>query len=277
MSYATLMVHLELGKSNAGLLKVAGDLAERSHSRVLAVAACQPLLATSAAAGYISGEVVEMDEAEIEKEAREAQVELKDLLGHRAAQVDWRCVSTAEALANFVCREARSADLILTAPDHGGSLFPNTRRVKIADLVMHAGRPVLLVPEGIEHLSLDRVLLAWKDSREARRAALDAIPLLELAGHVTVAEVVPEDEAAAAHKRLADVIGWLAAHGIPAEPLIKISHGSDAEAVAELAHADRAGVVVAGAYGHSRLHEWILGGVTMDLLMNPNRVTLLSR
>lgn len=276
MSYARIMVHLELGRSNAGLLKVAGDLAERCHSTILAVAASQPLLATVAGAGLLSGEAVEADEIEIEKEAREAHAECKDLLDRRGIATEWRCVSTGDALADYICRECRSADVIITAPDRGGTLFPDTRRTNITDLVMRCGRPVLLVPERAAGLSLDHLLLAWKDSRESRRAARDALPLLELAGQVTVAEAVREDDAPAATQRLADVTRWLSAHGIPAKPLIKITRASDAAAIAEIEHEIGASALVAGAYGHSRLHEWILGGVTMDLLMTPNRVTLLS-
>lgn len=279
MSYKILMVHLELGRSNTALLKVAGDLAEQCAAKVIGVAARQPVLAISAAAGYISGEMVELDRAEAEREAREAETEFRDILTHRAVSLDWRCASVFTPLADYISQEARSADLILTTPDRGGSLLAEPRRVKIGDLVMHSGRPVLLVPETATHLPLDRVLLAWKDSREARRAALDALPLLKMAGHVTVAEVVRETDtadAADARQRLQDVIGWLAGHDIEAEPLVQISDTFDARGLAEVAHTVRADVVVAGAYAHNRFREWVFGGVTMDLLINPSRLTFLS-
>lgn len=276
MGYATLMVHLELGRSNAGLLKIVADLAERCAANILAVAVSQPLLATTAAADYICGEVVEQDQVEIDREAREAETEFRDLLANRAAKLDWRCASIFTPLADYVASQTRSADLIVTAPDRGASRAPVTRRVKIGDLILQAGRPVLLVPESATRLPLDRVLLAWKDSRETRRAALDALPLLELAGQVIVAEVVHEKEIGAASARLADVIQWLALHGIPAEPLVRIATGSDAAMIADIAHAVRADTVVAGAYGHNRAREWVFGGVTSDLLISPSRPTLLS-
>lgn len=276
MSYATLMVHLELGRSNAGLLGIAGDLAQRYQANIVGIAACQPLLALSAAAGNLSGESVARDQAQIEREARDAEAEFRSLLDGRAARLDWRCVSTFGSLADYIAAEARSADLILTAPDNGNSAFADTRRVKVGDLIMQAGRPILTVPEHITRLNLDHVLIAWKDGREARRAVSDALPLLELAAKVTVAEIFHDKDAEEAHRHVLDIVGWLGGHGISAEPLVRRSTGSDVRQIAEIAHALRADAIVAGAYGHSRFREWAFGGVTMDLLMNPSRLTLLS-
>lgn len=275
MTYATLMVLLEMGRSNTGLLKATGDLAERLQANVVAVAACHPLAATFAGNGYMTAETMAQDQAEIEREAQEAEAEFRDLLCGRAVKLQWRCASTHLPLADYVTRQARAADLILTAPDRGGSLLSDTRHVNIADLVMHAGRPVLLVPEGATCARIDQALVAWKESREARRAAADALPLLRLATHVTVVEVAAEKDEPDAAARLADVASWLASHGVQAEPLVRIA-SRDAQTIADMAQERQADLLVAGAYGHSRLREWILGGVTRDLLMRPARCTLLS-
>ncbi len=276
MSYATLMVHLELGRSNAALLNVAADLAERSQASVIGIATCQPLMATALAGAYVSGEAVELDRVEIESEARDAQSEFRTLLDGRVADLEWRCMEMATPLADYLAREARGVDVILTAPDRGGSLLPDTRRVNISDLVMQVGRPVIVVPTHVTGLQPERVLVAWKDSREARRAALDALPLLEMAGHVTVVEVAKEEDEAAAGRRLTDVAAWLKRHGILAETLVAPSTGDDVAALAAVARAQHADVVVAGAYGHGRLREWAFGGVTADLLLDPVRCTMLS-
>jgi nucleotide-binding universal stress UspA family protein len=276
MSYKTIMVHLELGRSNAGLLKVAGDLAERSASNVIGIAASQPLVTPFVEAAYISGDIFEQERQEFEREAREAETEFRELLQSRASRLDWQCASGVASLADYIAHEARSADVILTAPHRAGSLLPEPRRVHIGDLVMYAGRPILVVPENCTSLQLDQVLLAWKDTREARRAASDALPLLKLAGNVTVAEVVHEADSAGAESRIADVVTWLACHGIIAVPRVEIANSNEAIALRMLAHTLGADAVVAGAYGHNRLREWAFGGVTMDLLINPSRCTLLS-
>ena len=96
---------------------------------------------------------------------------------------------TLGGLDDYIADQARAADLIITGKDIGGDIMDTTRRVNIGRLAVKAGRPVLLVPQGITSLPLKHVFIAWKDVREARRAALDAFPLLEAAGHATVLEV----------------------------------------------------------------------------------------
>lgn len=275
MTYATLMVHVELGRSNADLLTITADLAERFQAGVIGIAACQPIQYIYGD-GFISGEVLEENRTEIEKEAVAAQAEFNALLGGRIADLSWRCAITRGSIADYIADETRNADLLITAPDQTGSLLDNTRHVSMGDLIMRAGRPVLLVPTGAKSLRPEHVLLAWKDSREARRAALDALPLLEMASAVTVLEVAPEADLAEAGKRLDDVVAWLKRHGIPAEPVVERSTGNDAGTIAKVAHERGVGIIVAGAYGHSRLREWVLGGVTADLLLGTNRCSLLS-
>ncbi|SDC42470.1 Nucleotide-binding universal stress protein, UspA family [Sphingomonas sp. YR710] len=277
MSYATLMVHLQLGQSNAALLTLTADIARRYRANVIGIAACQPLLATSAIAGFLSAEAVQQDQTAFDREAREAEAEFRRLLAGHAANLDWRCASVFSSLADYIASEARSADVILTSPEHGGSLFSTAHHARMGDLAMQAGRPILLAPDTITRLQLDQVLIAWNDSREARRAILDALPLLELAAKITVAEVVHASDVSAARERLNDVVGWLHSHGISAESLVRVATGSDAHEIADIARSIRADAVVAGAYGHSRLHEWVLGGVTSNLLSNPSRLILLSR
>jgi nucleotide-binding universal stress UspA family protein len=275
MTYATLMVHVELGRSNADLLNITADLAQRFQASVIGIAACQPIQYVYGD-DFISGQVAEQNLAEIQQEAHAAETEFRTVLGGRVADLEWRCAITRASLADYIAEEARSADLLITAPDRGSSLLDNTGHVDLGDLIMRAGRPVLLVPTASTKLQPEHVLLAWKDSREARRAAFDALPLLEMASHVTVVEIAPEEELGEVTKRLDDVVGWLKRHGIPAEPLGLRSAGSDATALTTIARERGVGVIVAGAYGHSRLREWVLGGVTADLLLSEKSCSLLS-
>ncbi len=146
-----------------------------------------------------------------------------------------------------------------------------------SDLVIQAGRPLLVVPEACEWLDLRSVLVAWKDTVEARRAISDALPLLLKASEVTVAEII-EDEAdrAATVSRVGDVVAWLSRHGVQASARVPEQRGDAATQLERLAADVGAGVVIAGAYGHSRLSEWILGGVTRRLVNPVNRCSLLS-
>jgi nucleotide-binding universal stress UspA family protein len=145
------------------------------------------------------------------------------------------------------------------------------------DLVMQVGRPLLVVPETCNWLDLRSVLVAWKDTAEARRALSAALPLLHRSGEVTIAEIV-EDEAdrAAALSRVEDVVAWLSRHGVEASLQVPEQRDDAATQLERIASDVGAGVVVAGAYGHSRLSEWILGGVTRRLMNPSNRCSLLS-
>ena len=274
MTYGTLMVHLELGRSNAGLLQIAGDLAERFHAGVSGIAACQPMQLVYGDS-FISGDIYEQDRQELDKEMKAAEAEFRRALQMRAVTLEWRSTVMFTLLSDYLAREARSADLVITGIA-SGDLFDSSRSVNTGDLVMRAGRPVLVVPAAAGKVKLDRVVVGWKDTREARRAVSDALPLLKCASHVAVVAIAVEEELAAARTQIEDVAGWLNRHGIKAECLTSPSTGDDATALYAMAQDQGADVIVAGAYGHSRLREWALGGVTRDLLLRANWCSLLS-
>lgn len=274
MTYATLMVHLELGKSNAGLLKVAAGLAGRFGAAVTGIVACQPIQVAYGEA-YFPEELEGQDRTQKAEEMAAAEKEFHAALSPATHRLEWRAEITTEGLCDHYARAARSADLILTHMD-SARLLDGTRHFNMGDLVMRAGRPVMIVPPEAERLDLDHVLIGWKDTREARRAVADALPLLGAARRVTVAEIAPESRLPETREALADLVAWLARHDITAEALAVPATGPDAFGLARLADDQGANLIVAGAYGHSRLREWVLGGVTLDLLLGTPRFALLS-
>jgi nucleotide-binding universal stress UspA family protein len=273
MTYATLMVHLELGRSNAGLLRVAGDLAGRFSSAVIGVAACQPM-PMYYADGY-SGDMIEQDRLEMAREIKVAEDEFRGALQGAVADIEWRSTVSFGLVADYLASEARAADLVLTGVARG-DMFDASRAVDTGDLVMRVGRPVLIVPLAAEALKLEHVLVAWKDTREARRAIVDALPFLNRAAQVTLATIAPADDLADDRAQLEDVARWLKWHGVAASCVASPSTGDDATALYALAQDRGADLIVAGAYGHSRLREWVLGGVTRDLLLSKDRYALAS-
>lgn len=275
MTYSTLMVHLDLGGSNEGPLRIAADLARRFGARVIGIAACQPVL-ISYGDGYMSPEVMEQDRDEIEKETEEAATEFHAALTGTTSQLEWRSAATSLVLADYLADQARAADLIITGPDKGQSQLDPSRRLNIGELVMRAGRPVLVVPPTAVELSLEHAVIGWKEARETRRAVLDALPLLRKAGRVTVVEISAEVEMADARDHLEDVVSWLKRHGVAADFLAAPATGDDTAQLDAIARDRDAGLLVAGAYGHNRLREWVLGGVTRDLLLRPSRCSLMS-
>ncbi len=274
MSYSTLMVHLNLGSPNMSLLQTAGDLAERYQSRVIGVVACQPAQMFYGD-GYVSGEVFELNRDELKKEMEDAEAQFRAALHERVETLEWRSAMTYTSLAEYIACEARSADLLISSAQ-SGDFFDASRIVAAGELVLQAGRPVLFVPAVVQRPKLERVLIGWKDTREARRAVVDALPMLKTAAHVAVVEVTTEKDRRPAGLRLADVASWLKRHGISAETIVLPSVGDDADQLGTAAFEQDADLIVAGAYGHSRMREWVLGGVTRNLLRSTNLCALVS-
>jgi nucleotide-binding universal stress UspA family protein len=275
MAYKTLMVHLELNGDNEGVLKIAGDLAERFDARVIGIAACQPLQVLTDE-GFYASEVVTQDRAEIEKELAAAAVEFRTALHGRAKKIEWRSTITYGSLANYIADQARAADLIITGKDIGADLLDGSRRVSLGDLVMIAGRPILIVPQGITALPMRNVMVGWNETREARRAVADALPLLQAAEHATVLEVTSENDRANAQVQVEDVAAWLQQQQIGASTEVVITSGMEAGCLHATLRDRKCDLLVAGAYGHNRLSEWVFGGVTMDVLLDPDICVLVS-
>ena len=268
------MAHLEIGRTNDGLLGVTAHLAQLFQAHVIGVASCQPMRLDWEDV-YIAAELAE-DRKVIEKQMNEAERELHAALDGKAASVDWRSTVTPGSLAGYIANQARATDLIVTGPEIPAVGFDHTRRVGIADLVMEAGRPVLIVPKGQKQLKLDRVLLAWKNTRECRRATSDSLPLLKLAKEVAVTEVAPDEDMSRAKHHVSDVASWLGRHGIKAIASAVVSTGTDSDDLREVANKNGTNLIVAGAYGHSRMREWVFGGVTGDFLLSPDRCVFIS-
>jgi nucleotide-binding universal stress UspA family protein len=274
VTYASVMVHVEPVPSNADLLNVTADIAEQFHARVIGITVRQPMQMTFTD-GYIPPEIVEEDRDQIRRQITKLEAEFRGALKKRVADIDWRSKILYESLPDYIVGEARSADVIVTGVDKK-RLLDTANCVSASEIVMRAGRPVLIVPAGIDKLQLDRVIVGWKDTREAQRAVYDALPLLRKAKHVSVVEIANEEELGAARDRVHDVVAWLGQHSIEAHPLVFCSDDDDATKLAGVAQEQAADVIVAGAYGHSRMQEWVFGGVTRDLLFAAKCCTLVS-
>jgi nucleotide-binding universal stress UspA family protein len=274
MNRTTLMVHLELDRSNSRLLSLTDDLAERLQATVIGIAAFQPMPVVYGE-GYVSGELIEQDRLTMERSLGAAETEFRSALHLRGLAVEWRSAMTCASLSDHLARESRAADILITGPATGDA-FDASRSLNLGDLVMHAGRPVLIVPPGVTKLGHERAVVAWKDTREARRAVADALPLLRLAREVCVVEIAADAELAEARLRVGDVARWLHRHGIEATAEVSASADDNATALLAWAHSRCADLIVAGAYGHSRLREWALGGMTRELIKPTDCCSLLS-
>jgi nucleotide-binding universal stress UspA family protein len=148
--------------------------------------------------------------------------------------------------------------------------------VDAGTLILSAGRPVLFAADSLAPLAAEKVLVAWKDTREARRAVADAMPFLRAAREVLVTTIAEGDQKAA-RESAADVVRFLLKHDVKARSdVLGIGHANGAEALLEIARETGADLVVAGGYGHSRVRERIFGGITRSLLDHGSLNRLLS-
>jgi len=175
-----------------------------------------------------------------------------------------------------LARLARFADLVVVSQDDPDEA-PAGSVVRIPDyVILNSARPVLVLPRCDTPAAVPAcVLLAWNGSKEASFALAAALPLLQDAGTVTVADL-----ASAAHygyrEQLDEVQGWLARHGVPADSLLAAAEGDHGRALLDLAQARGCDLLVMGCYGHGRLRELCLGGASRTVLTEATLPVLLA-
>ena len=262
MSYKSILVNLDIDGSATPLIKLAADLARRFDAKLIGCSGADvvPPFVTSDGM-MVDGEMIARQREEIEARLNNLQQKFVGLAGP-GLEIEWR--GDVMEPTRLLIGMARAADLIVTGSPEGAKAGNSYRSTDLGDLLLHAGRPVLVAASGAEHLLAGKVLVAWKDSREARRAVADAIPFLAEAVEVVVV-AVERDGTKQTSERLADVAAFLGRHGIRARTEV-ISGTADGERLADFAKSMEADLIVSGAYGHSRLREWVFGGVTRSLL-----------
>jgi nucleotide-binding universal stress UspA family protein len=283
MSYATLMVHLDLNQKNDARLTVVGDLAERFNARVIGVAAQGEIFPPNPAyygpvgtPGFIEDDptAMEYNLAAIKQRLQEAEERFRTALKGRARQLEWR--SSLEDPVPYIASQCRAADLLVIGKTARDERQEPIAQINPSDLIGRAGRPLLIVPQHVQTLQAERILVGWKDTREARRAVSDALPLLKTSQHVIVCEIDEDEDPAAAQRRVDDVVAWLANHGVSGAGKVEALSDGPAIQLEALAKKEAADLIVAGGFGHGKLRAWILGGVTRDLLGQSSLCQLLA-
>jgi nucleotide-binding universal stress UspA family protein len=271
--FATLMVCMRVGHSNAALLAVTRDVATRFGSTVVGMAAKQVSAPLTQIRGAGLCESQQHGPRKFAEKAAAAEQEFRSALAG-VESLEWRTQMTVGPVHNHLANEARLADLVI-APIDQERFFSSSGQAEIGDLLKSLGRPVLATPPAATGLGFDRALVLWKETRESRRAVADALPLLKEMRRVNVVEIVEAAEVELSRRRLADVGSWLARHGVEADCTSEISSGPPCARLAALAEYLQTDLVVAGAYSHSRLHEWAFGD-TRGLLSRVRRCVLAS-
>lgn len=168
----------------------------------------------------------------------------------------WRVVSN-EPQPLAAC--AMATDLVVAARPDGGD--QNSRWVFNA-LLFQSGRPVIIAPARPGAGLFAHVIIAWKATAQAARAVAFAMPFLTRAATVTVVTAVEDGTEPA---DLGGVVSYLHSHGIGAEAR-QLTPDEGSAAAGVLRAAADASLLVMGAYGHSRIGEWMFGGFTREVV-----------
>jgi nucleotide-binding universal stress UspA family protein len=268
MPFASIMVAVDLTPAARERLRLAGLLADEAGAGLIGVTAGEPPFGVPPVGPTLGSSYALAAATEIVmNDLTRAQVLFEAEMGARK-RASWR--SGLGPSLPFLVAQAAAADLVVVGRREDAASFPFA--IDPGDLAMQLGGPMLVVPPGIDRLEARRVLVGWKNTREARRAVRDALPFLGRASQVVVASV---DDGAPAGTR--DLVGLLNDHGIAARVVTPDpTGGTTAEALVGAAVECGADLIVAGAYGHSRLREWAFGGVTRALLAHTPVCCLMS-
>jgi nucleotide-binding universal stress UspA family protein len=260
------MVYVDDAESANARIELACDLADLLDAGLIGISGSVPDLPVvdPYTGGATFGEIWRQEQQIAADDIKRAEARFQTVAGARRSHMAWR--GRVDYPAELVAAEARAADLIILGQT---SLRPPPHHAADpGDVIMAAGRPVLVVPEKPPQTRmLDHALVAWKDCREARRAVADALPLLAKAAKTTLIAIAESGDEVAAGRSVEDAANFLRRHGANATALaLPAGAQSAAEQLLTYAEANGVGLMVLGGYGHARAREWIFGGVTQTLL-----------
>jgi nucleotide-binding universal stress UspA family protein len=270
-----LIVNLGLGERDpAGTFAV--SVAETFEAHVLGVAfAYEPIIPGSVMGG-IPPEFIESQRAEAEKNARKAIARFEQAAKREGVSFESRMVNASvSGASDQLARMGRRFDMIVVGQPTREQPMPD--EVVDEGVLFESGRPTIFVPFiQKDGLKLDRVMVCWDGGRAATRAIGDAMPLLEKAKQIEVV-VVGSKPPKSDEVSGADLGQHLARHGIKVDVKRITSPDIDvASTVLSYAADSSADLIVMGGYGHSRLREFVLGGVTRAILESMTVPVLMS-
>ena len=271
MTLSTIMTYVDVDYSGDTCLGAAVDLAEQFEAKLIGISAAS--LPWSYYARDLSPRLIKELNAGVTKHLAATEDRFRRAT-KRVRLVEWR--SAIAEPTTYVLQQGRASDLVVVGRDRDDLVpDPLLGHLDLGDLVMQAGRPVLVVPPNVGCIKLKSAMVAWKDTREARRAVRDALPLLRKVQDVIVVEVIDDvSYRGASQNQLDDVVSWLDGHGVAA--VARVFHFPEHKDPMEKLWEYGTDILIAGAYGHARLREWIFGGFTRDLLKRSPQCVFLA-
>ena len=266
MTIKRLLIHLDHSQGCDNRLQTALDLARRFDARLTGVFVVPDYIVPSYVEAQISVDVL----ADVtEKAVARAKEKLADYQA-RVSQsgVEMQAEVVEGQLVTILREHSKYSDLLILGQDNPDD--PDNTSYGLADSLLFEGAcPCLVVPHSGKVASPgDRVLVAWNASRESARALRESLSILQQASEVVVLTSEPGNAAdtGRGHPHADELMQYLEAHGISA---VGSGMGADlnaTDAINAQAADMNADLIVMGGYGHTRLREFILGGVTHDML-----------
>jgi len=286
MALKDLLVHVDQSEHALQRVRLAADLARRHGSRLTAIYvreldAAQLHDERVAELGLGSPAAIARTTERIEKSMHDAADRLRaalDAAGRAAAlEVEWRGLDGIASI--LVPQHARFADLCITSQDV--PFRPAAIGYTFSEqLLFVTGRPVVFIPRSRSFDTLGRrILVAWNSSRASARAVNDALPLIERAEQVTLLTInsghFVEHYSSLPPKY---IVEHLARHNprVQGVHLDDVPAHSITDALQNEARRRGADLIVAGAFGHPKLWEKLVGGVTQELLTRADFPLLMS-
>lgn len=266
MSYKTIAAYLASPEGVADVMNLALPLAEKLGAHLIGMHASSgvPVLGTIGA--QVPPEIIEQYAEHMREDTEAIKNSFLESVKGAQVQTEWRQheqkVIGADIL-NTISEHTRCADLVIMgqfdAEQRAGDLT--------ADVIIGAGRPVIVAPKSFAATNLTgKIVIAWDGSREAARAAFDALPLLKEADAVFVVTVQKRNGGDAISSGGGELAHSLARHGVTVEAVALESSASAGEALSKYASENDCDLIVMGCYGHSRLRERLFGGATQHIL-----------
>ncbi|TAD82392.1 MAG: universal stress protein [Sphingomonadales bacterium] len=268
----SILLHIDHDSAMSARLQVALDIARSTNGHITCL---QAVSYEVLAPGDFNGSAIAAAMPVIKENADNLRAQIEKELEHEGVPWDWRFVY---GIAPHRLLEASPlADIVIVGPAEAGSDGRGPSAL-VGDLVLKAPVPVLVVPGDAKSFDVGApMLVAWNGSSEAAHALRAAVPLLACSCKVTLASIAETSEKARFDFPSTEGARYLSRHGIECE-VVEIPRGAAAiaETLFSAAQMRECGLMVMGAYGHSRLAELLLGGVTRRMLSEPQMPVLLA-
>lgn len=281
MSYSSIMTLVDASQAAVQRARIAAALAARFDARLIGVFPRPPLPLSAwddpvywgvppVIPPAVPPEIMAAHERRTDDQAEDGRLAFEAAAAAAGCRSDW--LELASDLGEGVVELTRRTDLTVLPPGRLPTVGP--AGVVAADLALASGGPTLILPDRVADPAPGRrVVVAWNGSREAARAVRDAWPFLSAAETVKVVAVEP----AAVDAPESPLQRWFEDHGCTVEVVVvREPDAIAADVLRRQVEALDADLVVMGLFGHSRLRETILGGVSRSLLADPPVALLLS-